>query len=80
MKPKLKKISKARKLEMKAEFEKPFDFAKAQRKGIFINLNESTIDYFKELGLQEGKGYQNLIQDALQYFVDNKLKPKVHWE
>lgn len=51
-----------------------------RKKGIFINLNESTLTYFKDLALEEGKGNQSLIQDALQYFVDNKLKPKVHWE
>lgn len=80
MKKKLKKLPLKLKQSIEAEFGKEFDFAKAQKKGIFINLNQSTIDYFKDLSLQEGKGYQILIQEALQFFVEKKLKPKVSWE
>ncbi len=80
MKPKLKKLTKAQKAKIESEFKKGFDFSKAQKKGIFINLNESTLTYFKDLALKEGKGYQSLIQDALQYFVKKKLKPKVNWD
>jgi uncharacterized protein (DUF4415 family) len=80
MKKKLKKLPLKLKQSIKTEFEKEFDFSKAQKKGIFINLNQSTIDYFKNLSTQEGKGYQTLIQEALQFFVEKKLKPKVSWE
>jgi uncharacterized protein (DUF4415 family) len=80
MKKKIKKLPSKLKQSIKTEFEKDFDFSKAQKKGIFINLNQSTIDYFKNLSTHEGKGYQILIQEALQFFVEKKLKPKVSWE
>ena len=80
MKPKLKRLSKAEKESIQAEFDKGFDFKAARRKGIFINLDEDVITYFKNLALETGRGYQPLIQDALKYFKEKNLKPKTSWE
>jgi uncharacterized protein (DUF4415 family) len=77
---KLKPISKKLKAEMQIEFDKGFDFSKFKKKGIFINLDEEVIAYFKTMALEYGRGYQSLIQDALLYFKENKLKPKTSWE
>lgn len=79
-KTKLKPISKKLKTEIQNEFDKGFDFSKAKKKGIFINLDEEVITYFKKMSLEYGRGYQSLIQDALLYFKENKLKPKTSWE
>ena len=79
-KTKLKKISPKLKNEIQNEFDKGFDFSKAKKKGIFINLDEEVIAYFKTMSQEYGRGYQSLIQDALIYFKDKKLKPKTIWE
>jgi uncharacterized protein (DUF4415 family) len=76
----LKKLTTKQKQDIQKEFDKGFDFAKAKKKGIFINLDEDVISYFKEMSIESGKGYQTLIQEALIYFKDKKLRPKVIWE
>ncbi len=78
--PKLKVNTPEEEAEIQREFDKGFDFAKAMRKGIFINLDEEIIDYFKALSEETGRGYQTLIKDALMYFKDKKLKPKNVWK
>ncbi len=79
-KAKLKKITPKLKAEIQKEFNKGFDFSKAKKKGIFINLDEEVISYFKSMSQEYGRGYQSLIQDALIYFKEKKLKPKTIWE
>ena len=76
----LKKISPKVEEEIDKEFSKPFDFNRAARRGIYINLNEEIIEYFKDLSAESGRGYQTLIQEALLYFKENKLKPKTIWK
>lgn len=78
--PNLRKLTKKEKEEMKKEFEKPIDWSKAMRKGIYINLDPEIIEYFKTLSDETGRGYQSLIQDALNYFKNNKMKPRTVWE
>ncbi len=79
-KTKLKKLNPKLKDEIQEEFDKGFDFLKAKKKGIFINLDEDVITYFKAMSQKYGRGYQSLIQEALTYFKENKLKPKTIWE
>ena len=79
-KTKFKKITPKLKNEIQKEFDKGFDFSRAKKKGIFINLDEDVIAYFKSISQEYGRGYQSLIQDALIYFKDKKLKPKTTWK
>lgn len=72
--------SREKRQEMLKEIKKPFDFEKAFKKGVFLNLDEETIQYFKDLATENGRGYQTLIDDALKYFRENKLKPKIEWK
>ena len=62
------------------EIMKEFDFSKAQKRVVTINLDNEIIDYFKGLSEKTGKGYQVLIKDALKYFVEEKLEPKTVWK
>jgi uncharacterized protein (DUF4415 family) len=78
--PNLKVLSEEEEAEIQREFDKGFDFSKALRKGIYINLDEEVIQYFKALSAETGRGYQTLIQDALMYFKEKKLKPKTIWK
>ncbi|HXH73849.1 MAG TPA: BrnA antitoxin family protein [Bacteriovoracaceae bacterium] len=78
--PNFRKHTKEEEEEIQREFDKPIDWSKAMRKGIFINLDPEIIEYFKNLSKENGKGYQTLIQEALHYFKDKKLKPRTIWE
>lgn len=78
--PKLRKLTKKEKEEIRKIAEKDFDFDAAMKKGIFINLDEEIIEYFKELAKETGRGYQSLIRDALFYFKEKKMKPKTIWK
>jgi uncharacterized protein (DUF4415 family) len=66
--------------EMLKEFEKEFDFSRAERRVVTINLDAEIVEYFKELSLKTGKGYQVLIKDALKFFIEEKLEPKTIWK
>ncbi len=80
MKKKLRPIPKKIRSEYLEEFQKPLSLEKAIRRGIFINLEEEIIEYFKQIAGPSGKGYQHLIQEALRHYKDNNLKPKIVWE
>lgn len=62
------------------EIEKEFDFSKVERKVVTINLDSDIINYFKDLSIKTGKGYQVLIKDALKYFVKEGLQPQNVWK
>jgi uncharacterized protein (DUF4415 family) len=62
------------------EIMKEFDFSKAEKRVVTINLDNEIIDYFKSLSEKTGKGYQVLIKDALKYFIEEKLEPKTVWK
>ena len=66
--------------ELDAEPTKGFDYSKAVNKIITINLDNEIVDYFKDLSAKYGKGYQVIIRDALQYFVDEQLEPQIVWK
>ena len=60
--------------------EKEFDFSRAEKRVVTINLDNEIVEYFKELSLKTGKGYQVLIKDALKFFIEEKLEPKTTWK
>ena len=64
-----------------------YDFSNARRnpyadklkRQITINLNQSTIDYFKSLASETGVPYQTLINLYLTDCAEKKLKPELNW-
>lgn len=78
-KPNFKPLTKEEKDLILEDFMKPFDFEAAVKRGVFINLDNEVIQYFKDLAGPDGKGYQALIQQALRHYKDKKLKPKNVW-
>lgn len=66
---------------------KEYDFSNAQKnpyanrvkQQITINLNQSTIQYFKDMAEQTGLPYQTLINLYLTDCADKKRKPEVSW-
>ena len=75
-----------RKDEVK-EVKKEYDFSNAQKnpyaarikQQITINLNQSTIQYFKDLADKTGLPYQTLINLYLTDCADKKRQPEVNW-
>ena len=55
-------------------------YAKEIKKQITINLNESTVDYFKKESEKCGMPYQVLINLYLADCVKNKRKVSVTWK
>ena len=49
------------------------------KKPITININNSTIDYFKDLSKETGIPYQTLINMYLTDCADNKKRINVSW-
>lgn len=50
------------------------------KKQITIRLDNSTIEYFKELALETGFSYQALINLYLRDCAENHKKLKVEWK
>ncbi len=50
------------------------------KKPITINLNQSTIDYFKAQSEQSGIPYQTLINLYLTDCAENKRELKIAWQ
>lgn len=78
-KPNFKPLAEEERAKYLEDFMKPFDFEAAVKRGVFINLDNEVIQYFKDLAGPDGKGYQALIQQALRHYKDKKLKPKNVW-
>ena len=55
-------------------------YAKALKKQVTINLNNETIDYFKELANETAIPYQTLINMYLTDCAAKKRKLKLSWE
>ena len=49
------------------------------KRPITININNSTIDYFKDLSKETGIPYQVLINMYLTDCVVNKKRPDISW-
>ena len=54
-------------------------YAKQLKKQITINIDGSTIDYFKALAEKLGMPYQTLINLYLRDCVANQRQPQVSW-
>ena len=50
------------------------------KKQITIRLENTTIDYFKELGEETGIKYQQLINMYLNDCARKHLKPNIEWQ
>ena len=69
------------------EVRNEYDFSNAQKnpyankvkQQITINLNQSTIQYFKDLADKTGLPYQTLINLYLTDCADKKRQPEVNW-
>ena len=69
------------------EMKNEYDFSNAQKnpyanrvkQQITINLNQSTIQYFKDLADKTGLPYQTLINLYLTDCADKKRQPEVSW-
>ncbi len=55
-------------------------YARRVKKQITINIDETTIDYFKGLASSSGIPYQTLINLYLADCAAKKRKPAVLWE
>ncbi len=49
------------------------------KKQITINIDSSTIDFFKDLSEETGIPYQTLINLYLRECVQNNKQPKISW-
>ena len=54
-------------------------YANKVKQQITINLNQSTIQYFKDLADKTGLPYQTLINLYLTDCADKKRQPEVSW-
>ena len=55
-------------------------YASRVKKQITINLDESSIGYFKEMAAETGIPYQTLINLYLMDCVQNKRKLELNWK
>lgn len=55
-------------------------YVKKLKKQITINIDESSIEYFKSLSEQMGIPYQTLINIYLSDCAKRKLKPNITWQ
>ena len=69
---------------MRAEYDfsnaKSNPYANKAKKQISINIENETIQYFKELALKVGIPYQNLINSCLSDCANKNLKPELKWD
>ena len=73
--------------EVRTAVKKEYDFSNARKnpyadkvkQQITINLNQSTVQYFKDLAEKTGLPYQTLINLYLTDCADKKRQPEVNW-
>ena len=73
--------------EVRTTVKKEYDFSNARKnpyadkvkQQITINLNQSTVQYFKDLAKKTGLPYQTLINLYLTDCADKKRQPEVSW-
>ena len=58
---------------------RPNPYAKRIKKQITINIDESTINYFKAEAINTGIPYQTLINLYLEDCAEKKKKLHLHW-
>lgn len=55
-------------------------YASRLKKQITINIDGSTIDYFKSMAAEDGIPYQTLINLYLRDCADNRRKIQMSWQ
>ena len=55
-------------------------YASSLKKQITINIDGSTIDYFKSMAAADGIPYQTLINLYLRDCADNRRKIQMSWQ
>ena len=55
-------------------------YASRLKKQITINIDGSTIDYFKSMAAADGIPYQTLINLYLRDCADNRRKIQISWQ
>lgn len=55
-------------------------YASRLKKQITINIDGSTIDYFKSMAAADGIPYQTLINQNLMDCADNRRKIQMSWQ
>ena len=55
-------------------------YASRMKKQITINIDGSTIDYFKSMAAADGIPYQTLINLYLRDCADNRRKIQMSWQ
>jgi uncharacterized protein (DUF4415 family) len=55
-------------------------YAKKLKRQITINIDNDTVDYFKDLAESSGLPYQTLINLYLRDCADNRRKLQVSWK
>ena len=58
---------------------KPNPYIKSTKRQVTIRLDESTVQYFKDLGTASGIPYQNLINLYLRECAAEKKRLKMEW-
>lgn len=54
-------------------------YAKHLKRQITIRLDAAAVDYFKQMGVEMGIPYQNLINLFLRDCVTHKRRPMLEW-
>ena len=55
-------------------------YIKKLKRQISIRIENDTIEYFKQLALQTGIPYQNLMNMYLRECAEKNMKPNISWE
>jgi hypothetical protein len=54
-------------------------YTKQLKRQITIRLDAAAVDYFKQLAVELGMPYQNLVNLFLRDCAARKLRPAIHW-
>lgn len=54
-------------------------YIKRLKRQITIRLDNTAVDYFKQMGAELGIPYQNLINLFLRDCAQRKRRPQIHW-
>jgi len=55
-------------------------YIKKLKKQISIRVEKDTIEYFKQLSIELGIPYQNLMNMFLSDCANKNMRPKIRWE
>jgi predicted DNA binding CopG/RHH family protein len=58
---------------------RPNPYAKRLKRQITIRLDAATVDYFKQIAVEMGMPYQNLINMFLTDCAIEKRRPMIEW-